>query len=40
QIHPSRPWARLLHIGTNVILFFAFVVVSLSGWIVVQKYLP
>lgn len=40
QIHPSRPWARSLHIGTNVILFFAFVVVSLSGWIVVQKYLP
>ncbi|MEB3277944.1 MAG: DUF4079 domain-containing protein [Lyngbya sp.] len=40
QIHPSRPWARPLHIGTNVVLFFAFAVVSLTGWTVVQKYLP
>lgn len=40
QIHPSRPWARPLHVGTNAVLFFAFAVVSLTGWTVVQKYLP
>ena len=40
QIHPSRPWARPLHIATNVALFFGFALVSLSGWTVVQKYLP
>jgi hypothetical protein len=40
QIHPSRPWARSVHITTNIVLFFAFAVVSLTGWTVVQKYLP
>ncbi|MFZ1028738.1 MAG: DUF4079 domain-containing protein [Limnoraphis robusta] len=40
QIHPSRPWARSLHISTNIVLLFAFAVVSLTGWTVVQKYLP
>ena len=33
-------WARRIHIGTNIILFLVFVWVSLSGWSVVQKYLP
>ena len=33
-------WARSLHIGTNITLFWAFLWVSLTGWTVVQKYLP
>jgi hypothetical protein len=40
QISPKRPWARSLHIGTNVALFLGFVLVSWTGWTVVQKYLP
>lgn len=40
QISPERPWARWLHIGTNVVLCIAFILVSLTGWSVVQKYLP
>jgi uncharacterized membrane protein len=40
QIHPSRPWARILHIRLNVALFFAFCFVGLSGLRVVQQYLP
>jgi Protein of unknown function (DUF4079) len=40
QISTRRPWARPLHIGTNIILFVGFAWVSLTGWIVVQKYLP
>jgi Protein of unknown function (DUF4079) len=40
QISARRPWARPLHIGTNIILFVGFAWVSLTGWIVVQKYLP
>lgn len=40
QISPKRPWARSLHIGTNAILFVGFALVSWTGWIVVQKYLP
>lgn len=40
QINPQRPWARPLHIGTNLVLFFALAWVSLTGWSVVQKYLP
>lgn len=40
QIAPSRPWARGLHIGTNLVLFIAFAFVSFTGWSVVQKYLP
>lgn len=39
QISPDRPWARPLHIGVNVLLCIAFVLVSLTGWEVVQKYL-
>lgn len=33
-------WARRIHVSTNIALFFVFVWVSLSGWSVVQKYLP
>lgn len=40
KISFQRPWARSLHISTNVILFAGFVFVSLTGWDVVQKYLP
>lgn len=40
QISYGKPWARSLHISTNIILFFSFAIVSLSGWVVVQKYLP
>ncbi|WP_414549901.1 DUF4079 domain-containing protein [Anabaena sp. CCY 0017] len=40
QISPRRSWARPLHIGVNIILFGGFTWVSLTGWIVVQKYLP
>ena len=40
QIHPSRPWARQLHLNLNMGLFFAFLFVGLSGWTVVQQYLP
>ncbi|MEA5470941.1 DUF4079 domain-containing protein [Spirulina sp. 06S082] len=32
--------ARSLHLITNSILFFGFIFVSLSGWGIVQKYLP
>jgi len=39
QIHPQRPWARKLHLTVNIILFFSFVFVGLTGWHVVQKYL-
>ncbi len=35
-----RSWARYLHVGINIILFFGFAWVSLTGWDVVQKYLP
>ena len=40
QISPEKPRMRWLHIGTNIILFVSFAFVSLSGWTVVQKYLP
>lgn len=40
QISAKRAWARSLHIGTNIALFVGFLWVSLTGWIVVQKYLP
>ncbi|MBW4630670.1 MAG: DUF4079 domain-containing protein [Iphinoe sp. HA4291-MV1] len=39
-INARRPWARRIHIGANIALFFDFIWVSLTGWIVVQKYLP
>lgn len=34
------PWARPLHISTNVILAIGLILVTLTGWEVVQKYLP
>jgi len=40
QISPDRPWARPFHLSINLMLLVAFALVSLSGWIVVQKYLP
>ncbi|HAN74394.1 MAG TPA: DUF4079 domain-containing protein [Planktothrix sp. UBA8407] len=40
QINPKNPWARSLHLSLNMGLFFAFTAVSLSGWVIVQKYLP
>lgn len=40
QISIEKPWARFLHVGTNIILFVGFAWVSLTGWGVVQKYLP
>lgn len=40
QISAKRPWMRSLHVGTNITLFVALVWVSLTGWGVVQKYLP
>jgi hypothetical protein len=40
QISPKRPWARPLHMSTNVILLAGFVTVLLTGWTIVQKYLP
>lgn len=40
KIGANQPWARSLHIGTNITLFVGFLWVSLTGWSVVQKYLP
>ncbi|MBW4693408.1 MAG: DUF4079 domain-containing protein [Lyngbya sp. HA4199-MV5] len=40
QINLMQPWARLLHVATNFVLLAGFVWVSLTGWDVVQKYLP
>lgn len=40
QISPQRLWARTLHLGINLVLLVGFVVVSWTGWSVVQKYLP
>ncbi|BAQ66425.1 hypothetical protein GM3709_3190 [Geminocystis sp. NIES-3709] len=39
QIHPTKPWARILHVRANIALFFALLFVGLTGWGVVQKYL-
>jgi len=36
----ARGWARSLHIWTNTTLFVGLLWVSLTGWSVVQKYLP
>lgn len=40
QISTQRPWARSLHLGCNLLLLIGFTCVSLTGWDVVQKYLP
>lgn len=34
------PGARFLHLATNALLLLGLTVVSLTGWDVVQKYLP
>lgn len=39
-ISPQYPWARPFHMATNIVLLIGFVLVSLTGWDVVQKYLP
>ena len=39
-IRTGSVWSRRIHISTNIALFLVFVWVSLSGWSVVQKYLP
>lgn len=40
QISQQQPWVRSIHVGTNIALLVGFAWVSLSGWQVVQKYLP
>lgn len=40
QIRPQKSWARLVHVAINLTLFAGFIFVSLTGWQVVQKYLP
>jgi hypothetical protein len=40
QIGARHLWARPLHVGVNIVLFVGFAWVSLTGWSVVQKYLP
>ncbi|MGF1494673.1 MAG: DUF4079 domain-containing protein [Microcoleaceae cyanobacterium] len=39
QISPEHTWARPLHITLNIALMFSFLIVSFTGWEVVQKYL-
>lgn len=38
--HPHKPWARSLHLIINGLLMISLGLVTWSGWIVVQKYLP
>lgn len=40
QISPANPWARSLHVGCNIALCLALAVAGITGWEVVQKYLP
>ncbi len=40
QISAGKPWARTLHLSLNGVLFLGFLAVGLTGWNVVQKYLP
>jgi len=39
QISSQNPWARAVHLGSNIALFVGFAWVSYTGWQVVQKYL-
>lgn len=39
-INLGQSWARSVHVATNLVLFVGFMWVSLTGWSVVQKYLP
>lgn len=40
RINPERPWARKAHLTLNGILLVAFILVTATGWSVVQQYLP
>lgn len=40
QISPKRLWARTLHVGANIALLLGLIAVSITGWSIVQKYLP
>ncbi|PSF39098.1 DUF4079 domain-containing protein [Aphanothece hegewaldii CCALA 016] len=40
MISRQYPIWRTIHVRTNLILFFGFCFVTVTGWIVVQKYLP
>ena len=40
RMSTERPWARSLHVKINLTLLFALGGVLLTGWDVVQKYLP
>ncbi len=40
QIKAERAWARTLHVGINFLMLLGLTGVSLTGWDVVQKYLP
>jgi Protein of unknown function (DUF4079) len=40
QIKAGQAWARPLHVSINFLLLLGLAGVSLSGWDVVQKYLP
>ncbi len=40
QISPAKPWARTLHLTMNLCLGVALTLAGLTGWDVVQKYLP
>ncbi|MDX2231139.1 MAG: DUF4079 domain-containing protein [Leptolyngbyaceae cyanobacterium bins.349] len=40
QISPQQPWARPVHLGVNAVLLIGFIWVTVTGWDVVQKYLP
>ncbi|NJL83154.1 MAG: DUF4079 domain-containing protein [Chloroflexaceae bacterium] len=39
QISPKHPWARPLHVTTNIILLVGLIFTTATGWGVVQKYL-
>lgn len=39
RISPERPWARRAHLTLNGVLLVGFIVVTATGWSVVQKYL-
>jgi hypothetical protein len=40
RIDAERPWARRLHLTLNGVLGLGLTAVGLTGWQVVQKYLP
>ncbi|KAI9129335.1 DUF4079 domain-containing protein [Acaryochloris sp. CCMEE 5410] len=41
RVHPKRPWARPLHVSLNGLVFVALILVSWTGWSVLQEnYIP